>query len=153
MTHWSRRRVLSALSLLTAVAAAPRTLGAAISRLFPKPGSEDFFIHHNDQPWALETVRSAYGVGPITPISHFFVRNNLPMPADAVVASPNDWTVTIEGCVEAGEITLADLKRLPTHTVANVIQCSGNGRAFFPHGPSGSPWYQKIARTWSRSPL
>ena len=71
MTHWSRRRVLSALSLLTAVAAAPRVLGAAISRLFPKPGSDDFFIRHNDQPWALETLRSAYGVGPITPISHF----------------------------------------------------------------------------------
>ena len=140
MKNWSRRRVLSALSLLTAVAAAPRALGAAVSRLFPKPGSGDFFIHHNDQPWALETLRSAYGVGPITPISHFFVRNNLPMPADTVLASPDDWTVTIEGCVEADEITLAELKRLPTHTVANVIQCSGNGRAFFPHAPSGSPW-------------
>ena len=140
MTAWSRRRALRTLSLFTAVAVMPRALASAVGRLFPKPGSDNFFIRHNDQPWALETARNAYGVGPITPISHFFVRNNLPMPADTVVASPDDWLVTIEGCQDSGEITLGELKRLPIHTVANVIQCSGNGRAFFPHEPSGSPW-------------
>ena len=45
-----------------------------------------------------------------------------------------------EGCQSEGELTLADLKLLPTKTVASVLQCSGNGRAFFDHKPSGSPW-------------
>jgi DMSO/TMAO reductase YedYZ molybdopterin-dependent catalytic subunit/mono/diheme cytochrome c family protein len=68
------------------------------------------------------------------------VRNNLPMPQSTLVANPDAWTVQVKGCQSEGDITLADLKLLPTTTVAAVLQCSGNGRAFFDHKPSGSPW-------------
>src|SRR5690606_21904810 len=37
-------------------------------------------------------------------------------------------------------MTVAELKRLDIETVACVLQCSGNGRGFFDHKPSGTPW-------------
>ena len=131
----------SALKLLAATAAAlPNLAWSAIQPLLPAGKRRTSFIEHNDLPLALETVRDAYGQGPITPISHFFVRNNLPMPDSEIVADPNTWAVRVIGCQSEGELTLADLKLLPTKTVASVLQCSGNGRVFFDHKPSGSPW-------------
>src|SRR5437588_390164 len=42
-----------------------------------------------------------------------------------------------------------------TGTVATVLQCSGNGRAFFPHKPSGAKWQVGAAGCviWSGVPL
>src|SRR5690606_17152873 len=37
-------------------------------------------------------------------------------------------------------LSLAELKELGVETVATVLQCSGNGRAFFDHKASGTPW-------------
>ena len=108
--------------------------------LMPAGKHRSTFIEHNHLPLALETARDAYGQGPITPISQFFVRNNLPMPESKIIADRDAWSIAIEGCLSEGDMTLADLKRLPTATVASVLQCSGNGRAFFEHKPSGSPW-------------
>ena len=131
----------SALKLLAATAVAlPNLAWSAIQPLLPAGKRRASFIEHNDLPLALETARDAYGQGPITPISQFFVRNNLPMPDSEIVADPNTWAVQVTGCQSEGELTLADLKLLPTKTVASVLQCSGNGRAFFDHKPSGSPW-------------
>ena len=131
----------SALKLLAATAVAlPNLAWSAIQPLLPAGKRRASFIEHNDLPLALETARDAYGQGPITPISQFFVRNNLPMPDSEIVADPNTWAVRVKGCQSEGELTLADLKLLPTKTVASVLQCSGNGRAFFDHKPSGSPW-------------
>lgn len=145
-TAWktlSRRRLLKA-ATLNAVAAAclglPASALAAVKALLPAGKQPRDFIEHNAQPLALETARNAYGQGPITPISQFFVRNNLPMPQQSVVHSRPSWRLSVEGVKASGVITLDDLKTLPTTTVACVIQCSGNGRAFFEHAPSGSPW-------------
>ncbi|WP_241505932.1 molybdopterin-dependent oxidoreductase [Parahaliea mediterranea] len=98
------------------------------------------FIIHNDLPWALETRRSSFGVAPITPQSAFFVRNNLPMPPESIIDKPDQWRFEIVGTNRAGRLTLGELKQLPIQVVATVLQCSGNGRAFFAHQPSGSPW-------------
>ena len=131
----------SALKLLAATAVAlPNLAWSAIKPLLPAGKRRASFIEHNDLPLALETARDAYGQGPITPISQFFVRNNLPMPDAEIVTDPDAWEVQIVGCQSEGELTLSDLKLLPTKTVASVLQCSGNGRAFFDHKPSGSPW-------------
>jgi len=98
------------------------------------------FVIHNDQPWALETRPSAFGIAPITPQSAFFVRNNLPMPDESVVANADDWRFEVVGAARSGSMTLAELKALPVHVEAAVLQCSGNGRSYFTHGPSGSQW-------------
>src|SRR5690554_944497 len=98
------------------------------------------FIIHNDQPWALETRPSAFGIAPITPQSAFFVRNNLPVPDESIVANADDWRFEVVGAARSGSMTLAELKALQVHVEAAALQCSGNGRGYFTHGPSGSQW-------------
>ncbi|MAJ61154.1 MAG: hypothetical protein CBC48_15035 [bacterium TMED88] len=108
----------------------------------PLPGGLDpkLFALHSRVPLTLETLRSSFGMGVVTPVSRFFVRNNLPMPTEQIVADPETWTLEVEGVRAARSMTLAELKTLGVATLSTVIQCSGNGRAFFEHGPSGSPW-------------
>ena len=138
----SRRRLLKVLAA-TAVLL-PQVPLSAVKRPLPANKASSDFIEHNDLPLALETLRSAYGQGPITAISQFFVRNNLPMPDSQIIADRDLWTVAIEGTVQTADrtttLSVAELKALPTTTIAGVLQCSGNGRAFFDHSPSGSPW-------------
>ncbi len=128
-------------SLVAGVAMAGQTLSLAnASRALPSTKASNAFIVHNDLPWALETRRSAFGFGPITPASHLFVRNNLPMPPASMTNQSDDWAFEVSGGEQEGRLTLADLKRMEIQTVATVLQCSGNGRDFFPHDPSGSQW-------------
>lgn len=135
----SRRFVLK--SLVAGIAAAGSTLSvASASRAMPASKATGAFIIHNDLPWALETRRSQFGFAPITPASHLFVRNNLPMPTDSMTDQGNEWAFEVSGCAQEGRLTLADLKRMRVQTVATVLQCSGNGRDFFSHNPSGSQW-------------
>ena len=51
--------------------------------------------------------------------------------------------------------TLAELKAMGTTTIATVLQCSGNGRGFFEHGPSGSQWQTGAAACvfWTGIPV
>lgn len=98
------------------------------------------FTMYARTPLTLETRRTHMGAGPLTPLSLLFVRNNLPMPPPSIVERPDDWEVELLGVGAPGRVTLAALRRLGVHTVAAVLQCSGNGRRYFPHEPSGSPW-------------
>ena len=113
---------------------------AVSMRAMPSGKTEGDFLRHNDIPWALEVRRSSFGFGPLTPESHFFVRNNLPMPSPDILAQRDSWQFGVEGAERSGSLTLAELKAMNPITIATVIQCSGNGRAFFPHHPSGSEW-------------
>jgi DMSO/TMAO reductase YedYZ molybdopterin-dependent catalytic subunit len=74
----------------------------------------------------------------ITPLSRLFARNTGAMPAFSA-AEIAAWSLTIDGCVRARRcFTLAEIKRaFPAVTQASVIECAGNGRAFFrePAGP------------------
>jgi sulfite dehydrogenase len=103
----------------------------------------------------LETKRSAFGSSVITPAEQLYVRNNLPTPPASIVADRNAWTVSIEGVRNPRALTLAELKTMGIDTVATVLQCSGNGRGFFPHKPSGTPWTVGAAGcvVWSGVPL
>ena len=88
----------------------------------------------------LETKRSAFGSGVITPADRLYVRNNLPAPDAAIVADRDAWELAIDGVGKPRTLTLRELKTLGVDTVATVLQCSGNGRGFFPSKPSGTPW-------------
>ncbi len=98
------------------------------------------FIIHSKSPLALETRRSKIGSGLITPASRFFIRNNLPIPSADIVERTDAWVLSVRGVKQARSITLPELQGLGLQTECAVIQCSGNGRAFFAHGPSGSTW-------------
>ncbi len=89
----------------------------------------------------METQRGAIGNGVITASDRLFVRNNLPAPPASVTDNPDAWEVRVEGVKNARTLTVGELKSMGVTTVASVLQCSGNGRAFFPpHGASGTQW-------------
>ncbi|MFQ3323104.1 MAG: DMSO/TMAO reductase YedYZ molybdopterin-dependent catalytic subunit [Pseudomonadales bacterium] len=142
MAHFNRRFMIKALAGTSAMVAAPLrwAASAALTRPMPRSKEEATFLIHSERPWALETMRSSFGFSPITPESHFFVRNNLPMPDAAIIENRDGWRFEVAGAERTGSLSLLELKRMNTSTVATVLQCSGNGRAFSPHKPSGSQW-------------
>lgn len=112
----------------------------------------DIIVHSNN---TLETKRSAYGTSVITPNDQLFVRNNLPPPDAAILKDRDAWVVEIDGVAKPAKLTLAELKTMGLETTAMVLQCSGNGRGFFPHKPSGTPWKVGAAGcvVWSGVPV
>ena len=103
----------------------------------------------------IETKRSAFGTSGITPAEQLYIRNNLPAPDASIVANRDAWAVAIEGVRNPRVLTVGDLKTIGVDTVATVLQCSGNGRSYFPHKPSGTPWTVGAAGCvlWSGVPL
>ncbi len=75
----------------------------------------------------------------ITANSVFFDRNQ-----NALMESPidiADWRLTICGEVEKEvELTFDEILRMPKATVANTLECSGNGRSLLAEKAKGNPW-------------
>jgi sulfite dehydrogenase len=97
----------------------------------------------------IETKRSAFGTGVVTPTNQLYVRNNLPTPPEAIVADRDAWVVQIDGVKEPRKLSVRELKTMGLETVTMVLQCSGNGRAFFPSKPSGTQWTVGLLVAWS----
>ncbi len=103
----------------------------------------------------METERGAIGSGVVTPSDRLFVRNNLTAPNEEITQDPDAWEVHIEGVKNPRTLSVAELKRIGVETLTSVLQCSGNGRAFFPHGASGTQWGVGAAgcAIWTGVPL
>jgi len=103
----------------------------------------------------LETKRSAFGTSVITPAEQLYIRNNLPAPDSSILTNRDEWEVNVEGVKNPRKLNLAQLKSMGLETVAMVLQCSGNGRGFFPSKPSGTPWTVGAAGCviWSGVPV
>lgn len=102
---------------------------------------KDGLILLNDRPINAETPAHLLD-DDVTPYEHFFVRNNGLVPDTALEMDAEGWTLTIDGEVETPlELTLADLKeQFEVITSRLVVECGGNGRAFFNPGASGNQW-------------
>jgi DMSO/TMAO reductase YedYZ molybdopterin-dependent catalytic subunit/mono/diheme cytochrome c family protein len=100
----------------------------------------DDFTLYSRTPLTMEARRSVLGREVITPTSQLFVRNNLPLPPARIIADADAWELQVWGVQQPRTFTLAQLRELGEESVTAVLQCSGNGRRFFEHGPSGSPW-------------
>lgn len=113
------------------------------------------FKMHSRAPLTLESKRHLVGTSVITNHKHLFVRNNLPMPDEEIVRDRDAWQVKVEGVNQPRTLTLRELKEMGLETVTAVLQCSGNGRAFYTHGPSGSKWATGAAGcvVWSGVPV
>lgn len=74
-----------------------------------------------------------------TPAERFFIRNNGNPPQTTNVAN---WTLTIDGEVEKPlRLTLGDLKENYRQVTRHmVLECGGNGRAFFDPPANGNRW-------------
>lgn len=88
----------------------------------------------------IELRRQDFGHSTITPSNRLYVRNNLTPPSSDIVQNPDAWALEVSGVAKPMKLTVADLKRMGLTAVTMVLQCSGNGRAWFPHKPSGTQW-------------
>ncbi len=74
----------------------------------------------------------------LTPIPHFFVRNHMHEPSQLDAA---DWRLTIAGEVENPvSLTLAEISKLPPHSVVNTLECAGNSRGLYRPQVPGVQW-------------
>jgi DMSO/TMAO reductase YedYZ molybdopterin-dependent catalytic subunit len=160
-TSLPRRHLLvGSASALAGVGLATWTQGAVAQAAAPKPlpafvswkDASALIVHSSS---TLETKRSAFGTSVITPSEQLFIRNNLNAPDASILDNRDAWTVSFDGVKSPRELSVAELKTLGIETVAMVLQCSGNGRGFFPHKPSGTPWTVGAAGcvVWSGVPL
>jgi sulfite dehydrogenase len=91
----------------------------------------------------------------VTPNDRLYIRNNLPAPDVAIVANRDAWALAVEGVRGPRTLTVAELKTMGVETMATVLQCSGNGRGYFPSKPSGTKWQVGAAGCviWSGVPV
>ncbi|MDR2299654.1 MAG: sulfite oxidase [Comamonas sp.] len=161
-----RRRMLAgSASALAAVGLASfqsqvlaQTAAPAAPAAKPLPGyasfkNADAVIVHSST--TIETKRSAFGSSVITPTNQLYVRNNLPTPPESIVADRDAWKMQIDGVKKPRQLSLSELKTMGLETVTMVLQCSGNGRGFFPSKPSGTQWTVGAAGcvVWSGVPV
>jgi len=139
----SRRRFLGSAGLFSAAA----ILGASVplqmtsTRALAQAGAidgKDGLRMLNDRPVNAETPAHLLD-DPITPTSRHFIRNNglEPLEVDA-----DTWTLTVDGFVDNPlELSIADMReRFDVVTMALLIECGGNGRAYFDPPASGNQW-------------
>lgn len=105
---------------------------------YAKWKNADSLIVHSAN--TIETRRDAFGNSIITPVDRLFVRNNVNPPSASVMDDPDAWSVAIEGVRKPQALTVAGLKHMGLEALPIVLQCSGNGRAWFKHKPSGTQW-------------
>jgi sulfite oxidase len=74
----------------------------------------------------------------ITPVEHFYVRSHMPTPPGL---DAETWTLRVDGEVTTPlTLTLAELRAMPSTTITTVLECAGNGRAFFDPPVAGIQW-------------
>lgn len=106
---------------------------------FTFPGKDSGLTPLGDNPLVAETPESLLD-DDTTPISKFFIRNNGAPPE--APANRDEWKLTIDGLVDNPiEMTLAELKeKFTPQTFRMVLECGGNGRAFFDPPTRGNQW-------------
>lgn len=109
-------------------------------------------VHSNN---TIETRRDAFGTALVTPEDKLYVRNNVNPPPASILDDRDSWEVSIEGVGSPGSLTVGELKQMGIESVTMVLQCSGNGRAFFDHETSGTQWQVGAAGNvmWTGVPL
>jgi sulfite oxidase len=151
-----RRRLMLASGAVGVAGIAPSSLAQSpLSKPLPPyadfKDAADLIVHSAN---TIETRRNAFGTSGVTPEDILFVRNNL-SPEPQLVANRDAWRIEIDGVTQPRAFTLAELKRIGLGTVCMVLQCSGNGRAFFDHKASGTQWSVGAAGStlWSGVPV
>ena len=125
---FSRRKLLA--YLLAAAGGVARGQQALII-----PGKGPMLVH-NERPEDLETPASNFDTW-LTPNDVFFVRQHIPRP----VVKAESFRLALDGRVEKRiGLTLSDIQKLPQHTVAATLECTGDGRGFFRPRVPGVQW-------------
>jgi sulfite oxidase len=121
----SRRRFFRSLG---AIAGVLSTRGADTAK-------QDMIVR-SVTPEDFETPLAAF-TSWITPTEHFFVRSHMSRPTVDLAA----WRLSVTGEVSTPlTLTMDDLKKLPAVELVSVLECAGNGRAFYKPGVAGMQW-------------
>ena len=72
-----------------------------------------------------------------TPVERFFVRTHVTVPT----VNLQGWRLNVQGYVATPlTLTMEDLRRMPSVELIGVLECAGNGRAFFEPPVAGLQW-------------
>ena len=126
-------------------AAGGTVAGAALAGAWPEGGAraradeaagETALIVRSKVPLDLETPVEVFSRF-LTPNELFFVRSHFGSPA----VSLGPWRLEVRGLVERPlKLSLADLAAMEQVELPAVLQCAGNGRAYFTPALPGVPW-------------
>jgi DMSO/TMAO reductase YedYZ molybdopterin-dependent catalytic subunit len=73
----------------------------------------------------------------VTPIDQFFVRTHVRVPKVDIA----QWRLKIDGHVNTPlELSMGDLQKMRSAEIIGVLECAGNGRAFFDPPIAGLQW-------------
>src|ERR1700730_17677103 len=73
----------------------------------------------------------------VMPVERFFVRTHVYTPKVDVAS----WRLRVEGEVKTPlTLSLADLREFPRAELVSVLECAGNGRAFYEPTVAGLQW-------------
>ncbi|MBM4124795.1 MAG: sulfite oxidase [Nitrospira sp.] len=137
----SRRSLLAHAVGGLAFALTANRLRAATAPLETEPGAHEAnsLLTRVARPLDAETPPQAFTAW-LTPNDRFFVRSHFGPPAPELVA-PAAWRLHLAGLVERPlSLSLDDLRRFDEVTITAVLQCSGNGRAFYRPKTPGVQW-------------
>ena len=108
--------------------------GVGSALLWPQDAAR--MIVRSTRPEDLETPRDGFADF-ITPIDRFFVRTHVPVPRVDI----GEWRLKVEGEVAAPlTLSMQDLRNMPPVELISVLECAGNGRAFFNPPVPGLQW-------------
>ncbi len=130
--HLARRSFLGAsASLLLSGQSVPSSAQAVNAE-----AKSSTMIVHSRKPEDYEMALDGF-LQPITPIDQFYVRSHHYTP----VVDLETFTLRVSGEVSAPfSISLRDLKKLPRVELVGVMECAGNGRAFYVPRVAGLQW-------------
>lgn len=86
----------------------------------------------------------------LTPIEEHFVCHRNPIPE----GDDESWSVSLSGDLD-GELSMAELRELPTVAVAHTMECAGNGRGQHDPQTGDVQWGYEAAATaiWTGTPV
>jgi DMSO/TMAO reductase YedYZ molybdopterin-dependent catalytic subunit len=127
-----RRHFLQAAGLSAVPLAARRTFAAEPAPAAPFPG----MVVRAQEPQNLEFPFATLDSF-LTPTERFYVRCHFAVPT----INAANWRLRVEGAVERPlELSLEDVRKLPSHTQAATLECAGNGRVFLVPRAKGTAW-------------
>jgi DMSO/TMAO reductase YedYZ molybdopterin-dependent catalytic subunit len=88
----------------------------------------------------------------IVPSDRFYLRNHFDIP----ILDGERYRLSVRGLVEQPiDLSLAELRNLPSESRVVTLECAGNGRSLFEPVPPGEPWRLGAASTaeWTGLPL
>ncbi len=146
----TRRNVLKGVGIATIGASLPITggaiaqsapassAGAKAPKLLEMEGKAKLAVL-GERPLVAET-QAALMDDDVTPTDKLFVRNNGQVPE--ATRDAKAWKIKVDGEVNTPlEISLGDLmSRFPNVTYQLMLECGGNGRAFFEPEARGNQW-------------